>query len=192
MKIVVLSASRQKNCTLKDVAGGYGTVFTAGSSLFARLLEVAKRRIAAIPNITLAYLDAILTRHGASVTVLDVRRSSELVPADLYLIASSIVDCKFERELGMEARRRFGAKVGYFGTFAASVPEFYDGVADFVVKEEIENLAPRLAAGCVPNGVVEAGFVSDLDALPYPRWDQFNVDRFRYQIITSKGITLPM
>jgi radical SAM superfamily enzyme YgiQ (UPF0313 family) len=192
MKIVVLSATRQKNCTLKDVAGGYGTVFTVGTSPFARLLEIAKRRIAAIPNITLAYLDAILSRHGASVTVLDVRRLTDLVPADLYLIASSIVDCKFEREIGMEVRRRFGAKVGYFGTFAASVPEFYDGAAHFVVKEEIENLAPQLAAGLVPEGVVDAGFVPDLDALPYPRWEQFNIARFRYQIITNQGITLPM
>ena len=61
VKIAVLSASRHKNCTLKDVAGGFGTVFTVGKSPFARLLELAKRRIAAIPNITLAYLDSILS-----------------------------------------------------------------------------------------------------------------------------------
>ncbi len=142
MKIVVLSASRQTNCTLKDVAGGFGTVFTVGNSPFAKLLEFAKRRIAAIPNITLAYLDSILSAHGAEVQVLDVRKLDQLVPADLYLIASSIVDCNFEREIGIEAKRRFGSKVGYFGTFASSVPEFFSGAADFVVKEEIENIAP--------------------------------------------------
>ncbi len=147
MKIVVLSASRQTNCTLKDVAGGFGTVFTVGKSPFAKLLEFAKRRIAAIPNITLAYLDSILSAHGAEVQVLDVRKSDQLVPADLYLIASSIVDCNFEREIGIEAKRRFGSKVGYFGTFASSVPDFFSGAADFVVKEEIENIAPSLPAG---------------------------------------------
>ena len=52
MEIVVLSASRQKNCTLKDAAGGFGTVFIVGNSPFARLLEIAKRRIASIPTIT--------------------------------------------------------------------------------------------------------------------------------------------
>jgi len=192
MKIVVLSASRQRNCTIKDVAGGFGTVFTVGSSPFARLLEIAKRRIAAVPNITLAYLDSILTAHGAQVRVLDVRRTAELEPADLYLIASSIVDCKFEREIGEEARRRFGSKVGYFGTFAATVPEFYDGVADFTVREEIENLAPALARGEIPEGAVSAGFVRDLDTLPFPTWDQFAIGRFRYQIITNRGITLPL
>ena len=192
MKIVVLSASRQTNCTLKDVAGGFGTVFTVGNSPFAKLLEFAKRRIAAIPNITLAYLDSILSAHGAEVQVLDVRKSDQLVPADLYLIASSIVDCNFEREIGMEAKLRFGSKVGYFGTFASSVPDFFSGAADFVVKEEIENIAPSIARGNIPEGIISAGFVQDLDALPFPKWDQFEIRKFRYQIITGKGITLPM
>jgi hypothetical protein len=29
-----------------------------------------------------------------------VRRTDQLIPADLYLISSSIVDCGFEREIG--------------------------------------------------------------------------------------------
>jgi anaerobic magnesium-protoporphyrin IX monomethyl ester cyclase len=192
MDIVVLSASRHSNCTLKDVAGGFGTVFTVGNSPFAKLLEVAKRRIAAIPNITLAYLDSILSSHGATVRVLDVRRLDQLVPADLYLILSSIVDCGFEREIGVEVKKRFGCRVGYFGTFASAVPDFYSGAADFIVQEEIENIAPALARGEVPEGIVHAGFVQDLNALPFPKWDQFDVRRFRYQIITPKGITLPI
>jgi anaerobic magnesium-protoporphyrin IX monomethyl ester cyclase len=192
MKIAILSASRHSNCTLKDVAGGFGTVFTVGNSPFARLLEVAKRRIAAIPNITLAYLDSILSSNGANVRILDVRRIDQLVPADLYLILSSIVDCTFEREIGIEARQRYGAKIGYFGTFASTVPDYYADAADFIVQEEIENIAPAIAAGKIPEGVVKAGYVPDLNALPFPKWDQFDIRRFRYQIITTKGITLPM
>jgi radical SAM superfamily enzyme YgiQ (UPF0313 family) len=192
MKIVVLSASRQKNCTLKDVAGGFGTVFTVGNSPFARLLEIAKRRIASIPNITLAYLHSILEAHGAEVRVLEVRRLEQLEPADLYLIASSIVDCTFEREIGLEARRRYGSKVGYFGPFAATVPDFFEESADFVVKEEIENIAPALARGEIPSGVVSAGFVADLNALPHPKWDHFDLRKLRYQIVTNRGITIPM
>jgi anaerobic magnesium-protoporphyrin IX monomethyl ester cyclase len=192
MKIVVLSASRHKNCTLKDVAGGYGTVFTIGNSPFAKLLEIAKRRIAAIPNVTLAYLDSILSSHGADVRILDVRRMNQIIPADLYLISSSIVDCRFEREIGEEAKNRFGCKVGYFGTFAASVPEYFSPAADFVVKEEIENIAPALARGEIPEGVVSAGFARNLDDLPFPVWDQFETGRYRYQIVTNRGTTLPV
>ena len=165
---------------------------TVGNSPLAKLLEIAKRRYASIPNITLAYLDRILSSNGADVRVLDVRRPEQLIPADLYLIGSSIVDCKFERQLGGLAKRRYGCKIGYFGTFAANVPEFYSEVADFVVKEEIENLAPGLAQGEIPEGIVSAGFVEDLDALPFPSWDQFDIRRSRYQIISSDGVTLPM
>jgi anaerobic magnesium-protoporphyrin IX monomethyl ester cyclase len=192
VKIVVVNASRQKNCTLKDVAGGFGTVFTVGKSPFAKVLELAKRRIAAIPNITLSYLDSILSSHGASVRILDIREADELVPADLYLISSSIVDCNLERELGEVAKRRFRSKVGYFGPFAAMVPDFYGKAADFVVQGEIENIAPALAKGEIPQGTISAGFVEDLDSLPFPRWDQFEIRKFRYHIVTGKGITLPM
>lgn len=188
MKVVVLSASRHRNCTLKDVAGGYGTVFTVGNSWFARLLEIAKRRIASIPSVTAAYLQAILEAHGARVVI----KHNELEPADLYLIASSITDCNYERELGQRARQRFGAKVGFFGTFAAAMPEFYREAGDFVVKSEIENIAADLVRGQIPSGVVDAGFVPDLNQLPFPRWDQFALRRYRYSIITARGITLPM
>jgi anaerobic magnesium-protoporphyrin IX monomethyl ester cyclase len=192
MEIAVVSASRHENCTLKDVAGGYGTVFTVGNSAFAKVLEIAKRRIAAIPNVTLAYLDSILSAQGAAVHVLDIRAMDQLVPADLYLISSSIVDCSFEREIGQEARRRYGAKVGYFGTFASTVPDYFSDSSDFIVKNEIENIAPALGRGEIPTGIVEAGYVRDLNALPFPKWDRFNLRRFRYQIVTGKGITLPI
>jgi radical SAM superfamily enzyme YgiQ (UPF0313 family) len=188
MKIVVLSASRYKNCTLKDVAGGFGTVFTVGNSWFARVLEIAKRRIASIPSVTAAYLDSILSAQGAQVAI----KHNALQPADLYLIASSITDCNYEKELGRRAKREFGAKVGYFGTFAATVPDFYLDAADFVVKGEIENLAPQLAQGEIPSGLIEAGFVSDLNQLPFPSWDQFALRRYKYSIVTARGITLPM
>lgn len=45
MKIAVLSASRHKNCALKNVARGYGTVFTVSNSPFAKLLEHGVRGI---------------------------------------------------------------------------------------------------------------------------------------------------
>jgi len=75
-----------------------------------------------------------LSAHGASVRVLDVRRADQLVPADLYLIASSIVDCTLERELGTEP-----SVVSDPGWVTSALlprlwPEFYDGAADFIVK----------------------------------------------------------
>lgn len=191
MKIAVVCATRHCGCTLKDVAGSFGTFFSIGRSASAKFLEMAKARIAALPNIIIAYLDSMLSKHGAEIRVLEINSLRDLVPADLYLIASSIVECNFEREVGREAKRRFKSRVGYFGAFAAEVPEFY-AEADFIVDGEVENLARDLAKGEIPEGVVTAGFVEDLESLPFPCWDQFDVGRYSYQTITTRGITLPM
>jgi len=83
MNIVVLSASRHKNCTLKDVAGGFRHGFHRRQFPFAKLLEIAKR-IAAFqchPGISGLHLAA----EGAGVRVLNVRGRDQLEPADLYL-----------------------------------------------------------------------------------------------------------
>lgn len=192
MKIALINAVGHSGCTLKDVAGGFGTVFEIGTGPLAKILQAAKSHIAALPQVTLAYLDQILTSHGAEVRVLELRRAEGLVAADLYLIASSIVDCQLELRIGREAKRRYGGTVGYFGTFAAAVPEFYEDAADFVIKGEIENIAVGLALGEIPKGLVDAGFVDDLSALPFPRWEQFPIAKYRYKLISSRGITLPI
>ena len=192
MKIALINAVGHSACTLKDVAGGFGTVFEIGTGPLARVLQAAKGHIAALPNITLAYLDQILTAHGAEVRVLNLRKPEELVAADLYLIASSIVDCQLELRVGIAAKRRFSGVVGYFGTFAAAVPEFYQPAADFVITGEIENIAASLAQGTIPKGIVNAGFIDNLAELPFPRWEQFPIATYRYKIIASRGITLPM
>lgn len=192
MRVALVHAERHAGCTLKDVAGGYGTVFKVGASPLARLLERAKSHVAALPNVTLAYLHALFEREGVEVSVQQIGSVDQLAPADLFLVASSITDCNLERDVMQAARRRFGARVGVFGTFAASTPEFYEDVADFVVREEIEPLVPALARGDTFTGVVDGGFVTDLDDLPFPRWDAFDVQRFRYRIITNRGVTLPV
>lgn len=192
MKVALIHAERHAGCTLKDVAGGFGTVFRVGSSPLARVLEAAKRHVAALPNVALAYLHALFHREGASVDVRTVRSVEDLAPADLVLVASSITDCHLEREVLDRARVHFGARTGVFGAFAAAVPEFYAGHADFVVRQEIEPLVPALARGDIPTGVVDGNFVEDLDALPFPRWDGFDVRRFRYRVITRRGVTLPV
>ena len=187
MKVAILSVYSKQKCTLKDVAGGFGTVFDIGNSPGAKLLEYAKKHIADVPNITLSYLTSILEKNGAEVEFL----INEIVPADVYLIESSIVECSAEKEMGQKAKKT-GAKVGYFGVFASVVPQYYKEVADFVVRGEIENLAPQIAKGKIPKGVVDAGLVENLDELPFPKWDIFPINQYRYKIITNKKPTLPI
>lgn len=67
MRVALLTIRSHPGCTLKDVAGGYGTVFEVGRSLPARLLELAKERVADLPSLTLAYLAAQLSDHEVEV-----------------------------------------------------------------------------------------------------------------------------
>lgn len=191
MRVAVVTAGRRRACTLKDVAGGFGTAFRVGDSPFARLLERAKSRLVALPPVVLATLHRMLADGGADVLVGEVDRPGALPDVELCLLSSSIVDCELEREVAARARAR-GAHVLVFGTFAAEVPEVYAHVADGVVRGDVEALVPALLAGERPRGVVEAGFVEDLDALPLPRWDAFDVSRFRYGLVTRRGVTLPI
>ena len=135
MKVVVLSASRHRNCTLKDVAGGYGTVFTVGNSWFARLLEIAKRRIASIPSVTAAYLQSIMEAQGAEVVI----KHNELEPADLYLIASSITDCNYEKELGIRPANSSVPRSVILEPLLQQCQSSTRMPADFIVKSEIED-----------------------------------------------------
>lgn len=197
MNVALVVAAGHRGCTLKDVAGGFGTVFRVGESFLARLLERAKRHVADLPPVSLAYLDAIFTADGHEVAVLDIKPGggetwrAVVAQADLVLIHSSIVDCHTERRVAQVARDG-GAWVGVFGTFAGRCPEHYLGAAHFAVLGEIEALAPALAGGERPAGLVEAGLVPDLAALPLPRWERFDLSRYRYRIITGRGITLPV
>ncbi|HEV8325802.1 MAG TPA: radical SAM protein [Myxococcota bacterium] len=179
-------------CTLKDVAGGFGTRFSIGRSPGARLLEYAKKRIVHLPPITVAYLVALFEQRGWEVVLGDGGPATPR--CDLFLVHSSIVDCAAERAAMRDLRARFPrARVGVFGTFASMVPDFYDGAADFLVKGEVEAAVDRIAADYATlAGTLDAGFLKDADALPYPAWDHFPYDTYRYSIITTKGITLPM
>ena len=187
MRIAIISVYSRHKCTLKDVAGGFGTVFDIGNSPGARLLEYAKKRIVDVPAVVLAYLVSILEKNGASVRLL----RNEIASADVYLIESSIVDCAAEKEMGRKARET-GGVVGYFGVFASVVPQYYEEIADFVVRGEVENIAPQIAKGEIPRGIIDAGLIENLDELPFPKWDSFPIGTYRYTIISRKKPTLSM
>ena len=184
----------QDRCTLKDVAGGFGTAFQVGTSPGARLLEYAKKRIAHLPPITVAYLVSMFEERGWDVDIASgpPGPGRRIAPADLFLVYSSITDCQGELQLIEDIKTRYpSAKVGVYGTMASMVPDHYDGWADFVVKGEVEAAVDDIATGQL-SGLYTAGFLKDIDELPYPAWYRFPYDTYRYSIVTPRGITLPM
>lgn len=194
MRVALVTVYSHPGCTLKDVAGGYGTVFRVGQSLPARLLERAKAGIAHLPSPTLGYLAAIARAAGHEVTTHEIYRMPgrwDAVPTvDVAIVLSSIVDVDAECVV-LEDLARAGAHTVACGAYASTRPLAYLGAARTVVRGEPEALGAQLFDRGL-RGVVEAGFVDDLDRLPLPDWSVFPVARYRYALLTQRGPTLPI
>lgn len=189
MRVSLVTVYAHPGCTLKDVAGGFGTVFEVGTSWRARLLERAKSKVAALPTLALGYLAAQLRRAGHEVLVHDVNGTDRLPPVDVALVLTSIVDAEVERALMGDLRRR-GIRTFAIGAYASARPGFYADVADVVVVGEAEALGAEVLD--LADGIAHVGDVADLDALPYPDWRGFDVESFRYAFLGFLRPTLPI
>jgi radical SAM superfamily enzyme YgiQ (UPF0313 family) len=188
MHVALVSVYGHSGCTLKDVAGGYGTVFEVGSSLRARLLEAAKSRVAKLPPIVLGYLSAQLVRAGHRVSVFDLSPASDAPRTNAAIVLSSIVDASAERAMCAKLRAA-GVRTIVIGAYASARPEWYADDCDAVIAGEPEVLGAEILDA---RGVCRVGDVADLDALPFPDWDPFPVAQYRYAFLTRRGATLPV
>lgn len=189
MKIALINIQKSRKCVLKDMAGGFGTRFDIGSGLRARLLETAKKYIANVPDISFAYLAAALRGGGHSA---DYFHNSFEPGYDLYLLQSSIVECGAEREAAREITARKYGRTGVWGRFASEAPDFFLDSCDFVIRGEPEAV---MFSGLPPagfSGVFDAGYVDDIDKLPFPDWDGFPLEKYKYRIISGGGSIIPM
>ena len=164
----------------KDLAGGLGTATLIGKSLRARLLEYMKHRSVSLPVMSLGYLAAIFQEGGWDVKVLRPTEplKHETIDADLILVPISIVDYKHEVSLVEHLPTDRTYKVGFYGTFASTMPQLFLPKGDFVINGEPEQFALDIAAGAPllnKGDVVVSKHVEDLDSLPFPNWDQFPV-----------------
>ena len=171
--------SDRPECINKDFMGGFGWAFHIGSSYRARAIERVKKSGESVPLVEAAYLAAIFLQAGHAVSVVRNR-----VPdADLVFMHASMVDYRHELEWLRRVRHeRPGATIGVLGPFATFRPELFEPDCDFIVRGEPEGLALELAAGLrpLPRGVVDASPIADLDALPFPAWNLFDVEEYSY------------
>jgi radical SAM superfamily enzyme YgiQ (UPF0313 family) len=165
------------------VAGGYGSRFRA-DSVMTRLAKNIRFVFQNLPSIQLGYVASILARAGHKV----VYTRGEQVKGDVALVLSSIVDYKHERSWAERARQN-GLRVGFIGTTATHLPELFEDAADFVICGEPEAACLELAAGKHLSGRVASAAVTDLDSLPFPRWDLIKGKRFGYVNRGRFGLT---
>src|SRR3954452_5899637 len=159
MRVVLADLKSGRGFVSKDtVVGGYGSRLEP----FSRVTTIAtylKRQFHDVPSVHMAYLAAILARAGH-----DVKWTREdLVPGDVALVLSSLVDYKNETAWADRMRAR-GVKVGFIGITASKMPELFQSHCDFILDGEPEAGVMRLAQGIIPEGNVISEQIDDLDS----------------------------
>jgi radical SAM superfamily enzyme YgiQ (UPF0313 family) len=177
MRIVLADLKGGEGFISKDtVAGGYGSrlrPFSKVTSIVASL----KRHFHDLPSVHLAYAAAIAARAGHTV----ISSSGDVMPADVALVLSSLVD--FRREVAWAARMRAqGVRVGFIGLAASKMPHLFEDAADFIIDGEPEAAIIQLAHGERLTGIVKSPPINDLDSLPFPRWDLLTGTRRRWRV----------
>ncbi|PWT91002.1 MAG: radical SAM protein [Acidobacteria bacterium] len=176
MKVVLADLAGNRGHVSKDtIVGGYGSRFQ-GSSRTTKIIEIVRRIYQNFPSIHTAYLAAIFIASGHEVRF----TRKQVIPGDLALVLSSIVDFRNEIEWAKNFRERTGSPVGFFGTFATFVPEPLEPFADFIIQGEPEDAAMKLAKGQQFRGRVQSQPIADLDTIPFPRWDSIGNRTLRY------------
>ncbi len=166
MRVVLADLKSTRGFVSKDtVVGGYGSRLDPFSRVTA-VISFIKKQFHDVPSVHLAYLAAILARGGHEV----IWTRDRLADGDVAIVLSSLIDHRNETRWADQMRAR-GAKVGFVGIAASKMPGLFADHCDFIFAGEPESAAMRLAAGEVPRGMVRSEPVSDLDALPFPRWD---------------------
>jgi len=147
------------------VAGGYGSRLTP-FSFTTRVYCYLKKRFHDMPSIQMGYIAAILAEGGHEV----VYTRDEIPDGDAAIVLSSLVDYRNECEWA-DAARKQGMRVGFVGLTASNLPELFAEHADFIVKGEPESAIRRIVLGSDLANIFESEPVTDLDSLPFPRWD---------------------
>ena len=180
LKIVLLNIkSNKKGVINKDLAGGMGTRTIIGNSIFAKLIEFAKKNGDCLPVMNLAYLAAILSNKGHVVKFRETITNIDENNTDLVILNSSIVDCDGEKKVARQLMNK-GINVGIIGTFASAVPEYFKNSCNFIITGEPEGFFMITELLSSLKGIYKSNQISDLDSLPFPKWDIFPFKNYSY------------
>ena len=200
MKVALLNPiPARRGAVNKDVSGGFGTVSDYGDGTVARLMTRFKRGGIRYPVLSFGYIAALFERAGWEVRYSEDDSAAD--GADLVLMYASLVAHSSELAAADRLRARKVPALGFVGPFASVRPELFEAHADFVVVGEPEHAVERLAGGERLVGRIESKPVERLDSLPFPSWEAFEPERFRYRpyfptgnaffpVLSSRGCTL--
>ena len=193
--LIVDSISTKKGIINKDVNGGLGTRTQIGNSFRAKFLEYIKKTNVILPLIEYGYVASILKTKGYKI---DYHQESnqnlsllmEKIRKENYsyiLFHPALVAYKTDIEIANHIKQKFpNIILGAFGPFVSACPKEISDYFDWIAIGEIDKLLidnplDKLEGMCHANG-----YIDNLDSLPFPDWEPFNVVQFSYKPMIAK------
>ena len=170
MKISILMASTGNRIVNRDYNGGFGTSFSVGRSLRAKMLERLRKNNENLPVLTLGYLAAIFRQRGFSVEVLQ----NTVPDSGVVVVMPSLANFKKDTDLMQRAHANKNLQIVAVGALATTMPELFLDKAHCVVVGEPETFFRSVDIDEIPSGQVTSAMIKDLDTLPFPNWDVFD------------------
>ncbi|MBS3142265.1 radical SAM protein [Candidatus Woesearchaeota archaeon] len=174
-----------KGAMNKDLNGGFGTADDYGTTITSKILQRIKGKWVRLPVISFAFLQTILREKGHTVTYYEESLPEQ--PSDLILLYGSIVDYKYENEVGQKLKMKFPeATVGFFGPFVSVRPDLFGG-CDFVLIGEPEPFFMHDFTSLDQlKGNVLVKSATTIEDLPTPSYDGFPLHRYGYSPANNK------
>ena len=171
-RIVLADIKGKGGYVNKDtIVGGFGARFRAMST-GTLILKYIRQFYQSVPSITMATLGSIFRNAGHEV----IHTDGQVPEGDVAIIFSSIVDYKNERYWARKFRHKnIDGRIGFVGPTATYLPHLFESTADFIITGEPEGACLELAKNCNFEGNIKSPEVMDLNSLPLPQWENYNI-----------------
>ena len=161
----------------RDMTGGFGSGMSA-KGVFGTLVKYLKKNNIRSPILSFAYMAAIARSYKHEVNLY----TNMPVNEEVIIIATSIHHYKYEIELAKKIKKKLPlSKIGFIGPFSSEKPDLFREIADFIVSGEPENSFDYICKNnYVPKGVFKSPRELNVNKLPFPDWDGFDLNSFGY------------
>jgi anaerobic magnesium-protoporphyrin IX monomethyl ester cyclase len=187
LKITIMDQLDSDHYVNRDQMGGLGIGSIKSQYFFAKIIGRMKRNMICVPNMVNHQVVACAKVNGNQVAVAS---SLAGIPrdSDVVVIPNSMVACNAECKFALQVRQSFpNAKIIFIGMFGTIYPEKFLPYSDVVISGEPEAYFLRLKTKIdVGEGLVESERIEDLDSLPFPDWESFDIKKYSYKPILRK------
>ena len=168
--------------------GGLGINKMPNDSFILHLFSRIKESMIVVPLHSLVQIAGYLKYNGHQFNVVNGDQIPKGASPDAFIIPSSMVSSNDECKLGTHLKLNYpNSKVIFFGPFASYYSDKYLMHGDLVVQGEPDQFFLSLKPGnSIPVGTISSPPPEDLDHLPLPHWEAFNINQYRYSPVLDK------